>query len=424
MSGSEGSVSRRGFVAKSAAATAVSSFLIVRPELVRGAGNARIRAGIVGVGLRGTQAMIEFLSGNDDVELVSIGDLYQNNLEKALNTVRDPAKYPGIQSKIKVDREHMFTGFDSFQKVLSSDIDLILLDTPPVNRPREFEAAVAAGKHIFAEKPLAVDPVGARRVMVAAKKAEELKLTVGVGAQRRSQPEYQETVRKIKEGAIGGILAAYAYNLGGPLPRLNEKPAGMSELEFKIRNWPQYVSIGGDQIVEQHIHNIDVIQWVLGRPSKVVASGGRAWMPSTWVYGDKYDHISAEFTFPNGVICSSHSRHYQRGCAMRNGELVVGTKGRSTCQDLAPRGPLPPKVQEHVNLVKSIRGQGPYINLAAAVAESTMMTIMARESAFSGKEITWEMIMASKLEFVPPDPEHLPPPGIPAPAVPGQYQFR
>ena len=109
---------------------------------------------------------------------------------------------------------------------------------------------------------------------------------------------------------------------------------------------------------------------------------------------------------------------------MRNGELVVGTKGRSTCEDLAPRGPLPPKVQEHVNLVKSIRGQGPYINLGVAVAESTMMTIMARESAFSGQEITWEMIMASTLEFVPPDPEHLPPPGVAAPAVPGQYQFR
>lgn len=421
---SNGSLSRRGFIRNSAAAGTGSGFLIVRPEMVRAAGSARIRAGIVGVGLRGTQAMVEFLSGNDDVELVSVGDLYENNLEKALNTVRNPAKYPGIQSKIKVDRDHIFTGFDSFQKVLASDIDLILLETPPVNRPREFEAAVAARKHIFAEKPLAVDPVGARRVMAAARKAEELKLTVGVGAHRRSQPEYQETIRKIKEGAIGEIVAAYAYNLSGPLPRLNAKPDGMSELEFKIRNWPQYVAIGGDQIVEQHIHNIDVIHWVLGMPSKVVASGGRAWMPSNWVYGDKYDHISAEFTFPNGVICSSHSRHYRRGCAMRNDELVIGTKGRSTCQDLAPRGPLPPKVQEHVNLVKSIRGQGPYINLGVAVAESTMMTIMARESAFSGKEITWEMIMASTLEFVPPDPDHLPSPGVPAPAVPGQYQFR
>jgi len=286
------------------------------------------------------------------------------------------------------------------------------------------EAAVAARKHIFAEKPLAVDPVGARRAMAVAKKAEELKLTLGVGAHRRSQPEYQKTIQKIKDGAIGEVVAAYAYNLGGPVPRLNEKPDGMSDAEFKIRNWPQYVALGGDQIVEQHIHNLDVIHWLLGRPSKVVASGGRAWMPSTWVYGDKYDHIGAEFTFPNGVICSSHSRHFQRGCATRNGELVIGTKGRSTCQDLAPKGPLPPKVQEHVNLVNSIRGQGPYINLGIAVAESTMMAIMARESAFSGKEITWEMIMASQLEFVPPDPKHLPPDGIPAPAVPGQYQFR
>jgi predicted dehydrogenase len=421
---SDASVSRRGFLRGSAGAGTTGSFMIVRPELVRGAGNATLRAGIVGVGLRGTQAMVEFLSGNDDVELVAVGDLYQSNLEKALEYVRNATRYPAIQSKVRVDREHMFTGFDACQKVLASDIDLILLDTPPIYRPGEFEAAVNARKHIFAEKPLAVDPVGTRRIMAAAKKAEELKLTVGVGAQRRSQPEYQETIRKIKDGAIGEILAAYAYNLGSPLPRLSEKPPGMSELEFKIRNWPQYVSLGGDQIVEQHIHNMDVIQWVLGRPLKVVASGGRAWMPSNWVYGDKYDHIYAEFTYPNGVICSSHSRHYQRGCAMRNGELVIGTRGRSTCQDLAPRGPLPPKVQEHVDLVKSIRGQGPYINLAMAVAESTMMTIMARESAYSGKEVTWEMIMASKLEFVPPDAEHVPPAGVPAPAVPGQYQFR
>ncbi|MCW5978455.1 MAG: Gfo/Idh/MocA family oxidoreductase [Bryobacteraceae bacterium] len=415
-------MSRRGFIQR--AAGAESSLLIARAELMRGAGNGKIRAGIVGVGLRGAQTIIEFLSGNDDVELVSIGDLYPDNIEKALRTVRNSAEGPAIESKLKADREHTFTGFDSFEKVLASDIDLILLVTPPVNRPREVEAAVAARKHIFAEKPLAVDPVGARRVMAAASKAEDLKLTFGVGAQRRSQPEYQETIARIKDGAIGEIVAAYAYNLASPLPRLNEKPAGMSELEFKIRNWPQYVSIGGDQIVEQHIHNIDVIQWILGRPSKVVAMGGRAWMPSNWVYGDKYDHISAEFTFPNGVICSSHSRHYRKGCFMRNGELVVGTKGRSSCQDLAPRGPLPPKVQEQVNLVKSIRGQGPYVNLGVAVAESTMMTIMARESAFSGQEITWEMIMESTLEFAPPAPDRLPPSGVPGPAAPGQYQFR
>jgi predicted dehydrogenase len=422
---SEESLSRRGFLGGSGGAGAAGAFTIIRPELVRGSGSLRIRAGIVGVGLRGTQAMIEFLTGNDDVELVAVGDFYQDKLDKALAEVRNPAKYPAIQSKIKVDPDHLFAGYNSFEKVLASDIDLILLETPPIYRPAQFEAAVAARKHIFAEKPLAVDPVGTRRIMAAARRSEELRLTVGVGAQRRSQPEYQGTIQKIKEGAIGEIVAAYAYNLSGPLPRLNAKPPGMSDMEFKIRNWPQYVALGGDQIVEQHIHNIDVIQWLLGHPSKVVASGGRAWMPKNdYVYGDKYDHISAEFTFPNGVICSSFSRHYRRGCASHNGELVRGTKGRSTCQDLAPRGPLQPKVQEHVNLVKSIRGQGPYINLAMAVAESTLMTIMAREAAFSGKEITWDEIMASRQEFTPPDPDHVPPEGVPDPAVPGEYRFR
>jgi predicted dehydrogenase len=421
---SKGSESRRGLLRKSVVAGAAGSFMIARPEQVRGVGNGKVRAGIVGVGWRGTPAIVEFLSSDDDVELVAMGDLYRNNLELALKTVRNGAKYPAIQSKIKVDPEHMFVGWDAYQKVLACDIDLVLLDTPPVYRPLHFEAAVAAKKHIFAEKPLAIDPAGVRRIMAAAKKSEELKLTVGVGAQRRSHLEYMETIPKIKEGAIGEILAAYAYNLGSPFPRLNEKPAGMSDTEFKIRNWPQYVSIGGDQIVEQHIHNLDVIQWVLGKPLKVVASGGRAWLPSNnWVYGDKFDHISAEFTYPNGVICASHSRHYPKGCAMQGSELVVGTKGRSTCHDLAPRSRVSPYIQEHTNLVKSIRGQGPYVNLAMAVAESTMMAIMARESAYSGQEITWDMIMQSKLEFQPPDADHDLPPGIPAAAVPGQYRF-
>jgi predicted dehydrogenase len=412
MSHPTGTASRRTFLGNSAG------------YFVAGAARPAVRAGIVGVGWRGMPAIVELLSGDDTVELVAIGDLFENNVEKALRTVRDEKKYPAIQSRIKVDRDHIFLGFDAYQKVLASDIDLVMLETPPVYRPLHFEAAVAAKKHIFAEKPLGIDPVGVRRVMAAARKSEELKLTVGVGAQRRSAPEYVGTIEKIRSGAIGEIVAAQAFWLGSPFPRLDRKPDEMNESEFKIRNWPQYVSIGGDQIVEQHIHNLDVMQWVLGRPLKVVASGGRAWLPANdWVYGDKYDHIAAEFTYPNGVVCSSHSRHYPKGCAMRAGELVIGTRGRSNCQDMAPRGRVSPYVQEHTNLIRSIRGEGPYVNLAMAVAESSMMAVMARESAYSGLEITWDMIMASRLEHRAPGAGYTLPPGIAKPAVPGEYQF-
>ena len=417
-------LSRRGFLRGSGgAAAAGSAFTIVRPELVRGAGRARLRAGIVGCGNRGSYTIYEFLGGNDDVELVAMGDLYKDRIERCLGLVRQ--RHPAVLPKMKVDPENMFTGFDAYRKVLASDIDVVLLVTPPVYRPLHFEAAVAARKHIFAEKPLGVDPVGVRRLMAAARKSEELKLTVVVGAQRRNQPEYIGTIEKIRHGAIGEIAALYAYWMGRPIVRLNEKPAGMGDVEFQTRNWYCYLWLSGGQVVEQHVHNIDVINWVMGtHPVKALASGGRCWRPLNEAHGDIYDHVSTEFEYANGVKFTSHGRHFPPECTSRIGEWVVGTKGRSNCMDLAPQGPLNPKVQEHVNFVKSIRGQGPYINMAMAVAESTMTGIMARESAYSGMEITWDMIMASRQELMPAGIENNPQLGVPPLPVPGEYRFR
>lgn len=414
-------VSRRGFLGGSAAAG--SAFTIVKPELVRGAGRAPLKAGIVGCGNRGTYTISEFLRGNDDVELVAMGDLYMDRLERSLNLIRE--RHPGILPKMKVDREHMFTGFDAYKKVLASDIDVVLLVTPPVYRPVHFEAAVAAKKHIFAEKPLGVDPVGVRRLMAAARKAEAMRLSVGVGAQRRNQPEYVGTIEKIRHGAIGEIAALYAYWMGRPIVRLTEKPPGMGDVEFQTRDWYSYLWLSGGQLVEQHVHNIDVMNWVMGtHPVKALATGGRCWRPMNDAHGDIYDHVSTEFEYANGVRLSSYGRHFPSECTSRIGELVVGTKGRSNCADMAPKGPLDAKIQEQVNFVNSIRGQGPYMNMAMAVAESTMTAIMARESAYSGMEITWDMIMASQQELMPAGVENNPQLGIPPLPVPGQYKFR
>ena len=205
-----------------------------------------------------------------------------------------------------------------------------MLATPPGYRPMHFEAAVEAKKHIFCEKPFGTDPVGVRRFMAAARKSEELKLTVVTGAQRRFQRPYVETVEKIQNGAIGDIVATYAYWVGTPVIQVKARDPKWSDVEWQHRNWYSFVWICGDQIVEQHLHNIDVSNWVMGmHPVKVVASGGAAWRPREEMYGNIYDHIDADFVYPNGVHMSSHCRQYRRqpGTYMNVSELVVGHEG-------------------------------------------------------------------------------------------------
>src|SRR5580704_6438516 len=216
-------ISRRSFLTKSTAAGAVvTAFTIIRPELVRGAGDERLKAGLVGCGGRGTEAAQQHLHGNENVELVAMGDIFEDHLEESLDKIRN-SKYTGVAEKVKVDPEHHFVGFDAYKKVLASDIDIVMLCTPPGYRPMHFEAAVEAKKHVFAEKPFGTDPVNVRRFMTAAKKSEELKLTVMSGAQRRSQKEYVETIHRIKDGEIGDITAAYAYWVGTPVIQQKER---------------------------------------------------------------------------------------------------------------------------------------------------------------------------------------------------------
>ncbi len=415
-------LTRRNFLGSSTRLGAAAT--VLRPDQVRGQGRQKLKAGIVGCGARGTQTIGEFLSGNDDVELRAMGDLYQDKLDKALDTANTSDRYGDVSAKISVTPERMFTGWDSYKQVLASDIDVVLLVTPPPYRATHFEAAIAAKKHVFMEKPLAVDPVNCRKIMEVAKLARAEHLTVGVGAQRRNQPEYVDTIDRIPNGALGEILSCYAWWQSSPIYRFPDRPDGMGDVEFQTRNWYRYIWISGDQVVEQHIHNINAINWFMGmHPVKVAATGGRSWMPLDNKHGNNYDHLTAEFTYPNGVVSMSQCRHFPRECYRKVGEMVIGAKGKSNCRDMAPKGPLRPKVQEHVNLVKSIRGQGPYINFAHEVAESTMTAIMARESAYSGQEITWEMIMKSNLELLPNNIESNPELGIPAPPVPGEYKL-
>jgi predicted dehydrogenase len=258
-------------------------------------------------------------------------------------------------------------------------------------------------------------------------------LTVMSGAQRRNDAAYRVTWEKVRNGAIGDIAAMYAYWVGSPVLQFQGSPnwpgpAGKrdpnwSDMVFQNRNWYSFVWICGDQVVEQHLHNIDVCNWFMGtHPEKVFASGGVAWRPREEVYGNIYDHLDADFIYPNSVHMSSHCRQYPRGSYQNVSELIVGTKGRTNCHDMGTKGENP-YVQEHIAMINSIRGTGPYINDGMAVAESTLTCIMARESSYSGQEITWDQIMTSQLDLQPGnfdyDANH-PPTPLP---VPGQYKF-
>lgn len=405
---------------------AAGTFLIATPQQVRAVGPEKLKAGIVGFGGRGRQAAVDLLTGDPNAELHYVGDLFEDQLETNLNWLRDANRHPKIQAQVKVTPETRFMGFNAFERVMTSDCDLVILATPPGYRPQHFEAAIKANKHVFCEKPFGTDPVGVRRFMEAAKESERKKLTVVSGAQRRFQKEYVESVDQIQQGKLGDIRALYAYWVGTPVI---QQPKGRNpkwgDMTWQHRNWYSFVWLGGDQIVEQHLHNIDVCNWVMGNqhPVKVVATGGAVWRPRDEVHGNIYDHISADFEYANGVRLSSYCRQFPRGLHTRIAEQVVCAKGQSNVRDLGTRDSLNPYVAEHIALTKSIRGAGPYINHAMAVAESTMTCIMARESAYSGREITWEQIMASTLDLQPKAfgyDEKMTAPPLP---VPGTYQF-
>lgn len=418
--------SRRSFLgAASSAGAAASAFMIIKPQLVRGQGKERLKAGLVGCGGRGTGAMMDLLQGTENVDITAMGDMFEDRLEGSLRTVRERAEKAGVANRIKVEPDHRFMGPDAYQKVLATDIDIVMLCTPPGYRPLHFEAAIKAGKHLFAEKPFAVDAVGCRKVMDACREATRKNLTIVTGAQRRYQKEYVETVDKIRSGAIGEILSAEAHWEGTPVIQQRTRNPQWSDSEFQHRAWYSFVWICGDQIVEQHLHNIDVINWVMGmHPVKVTAMGGAAWRPREEIYGNIYDHVASQFEYANGVRMMSYGRQYPRELGYNNiGELVVGSKGKSDCRNMGTRANVSPYVAEHTAMVASIRGERPYINDGMAVAESTMTCIMARESAYSGMTITWDMMMQSKQDLMPKDLSNeakIPVPPLP---VPGVYKF-
>jgi len=389
-------LTRRGFLATSGAAAAT----LMAPR-VFAQGNDRIRVGLIGCGGRGTGAAFDSYNADPAVDIVAVGDVFPDRAEGAFNRMKE-----AMGNRCKVTRETVFTGFDAYKKVLATDCDLVILATPPGFRPYHFEAAIDAGKHVFMEKPVATDAPGVRRVIAAGEKAAGRRLCVVAGTQRRHDSAYREVIERIHDGAVGDVVCTRAYWNQGALWSVNREPT-MSDVEWQLRNWLYFTYLSGDHICEQHIHNIDVCNWVKNaHPSKAVALGGRQ-VRTEPVYGHIFDHFAVEYTYADESKMHSYCRQ-QEGTAANVSEFVVGTKGTA---DPAGRingenafrwqGDKPnPYVQEHKHLIDSIRGDR-RLNEAVQVAESTLTAIMGRMAAYTGQEVTWEQAMASEELLMP-----------------------
>jgi predicted dehydrogenase len=415
--------SRRDFIKVTAAAGTTLAAAGLRVPAVHAAGSDEIRIGLIGCGGRGRGAVFNALEAAPGVRLVAIADAFVDRIEEGKK------RFAELGEAAQVPDERCFVGLDAYEKVIASDVNYVILATPPGFRPAHLEAAVAAGKHIFTEKPVAVDGPGFRSVMAAYEGAKTKGLGVGAGTQRRHQQGYIETMTRLKEGAIGDIVAARAYfNMG----ELWNKPRqrGWTDLEWQMRNWLYFTWLSGDHIVEQHVHNLDVVNWAMGaHPVRAEGMGGRQSRIST-DYGHIFDHFAVDYEYENGVHMMSMCRQVP-DCANRVGEAFAGTKGSCETEPgpsrFLIRGETPwrfedeapsPYVQEHKDLIGSIRAGSP-INELATVAEATMTAIMGRMSAYSGKAVTWDEAVNSTESLVSEDLAFGPMPMPPVPR-PGQ----
>jgi len=417
-------LSRRAFIKTSAAFSLAS--LAAPSSRIYAAGSDKLRVGMIGCGGRGTGAAKDCVESSPNVEIVAMGDLFQDRLDKSLARLSRE-----VDDMVSVTEDTSFTGFDAYKKVLACDIDMVILATPPHFRPEHLAAAVEAGKHVFMEKPVAVDPVGVRWVIESSEAAAKKGLAVVAGTQRRHQEHYLEVMKRIHNGDMGELVSGQCYwNQDGLW--VKKKRPEWSDMEWQCRNWLYFTWLSGDHIVEQHVHNIDVINWAMGsHPVECLGMGGRE-VRTGPEYGNIFDHFAVEFKYPNGARVLSMCRQMD-GCAGQVSERVAGTNG--TCYTDGSNGYIEgpnaykyegkspsPYVQEHADLIAGIR-QGRPLNEGRRVAESVMTAIMGRMSAYTGRALQWDWVMnASKLDLRPPKYEFGDLPVRPV-AIPGKTEL-
>jgi predicted dehydrogenase len=426
-SGDGPATSRRDFI-KTTAVAAVGSSIAAGFENLPGAyadGSDVIKIGLVGCGGRGTGAAIDAITSAKGVRLVAMGDVFKDRLEESRRSL---SKRFGAEFG-PPDDDHCFTGFDAGEKVIASDVNYIILATPPGFRPQHLKAAVSAGKNVFTEKPVAVDGTGIRAVLSLVEQAKAKGLGIAAGTQRRHQVGYVEMMKRVHAGAVGEIVAARCYWNQGPLWK-KDRQKEWTDLEWQMRNWLYFTWLSGDHIVEQHVHNIDVINWAMrAHPAQAVGMGGRQARTDP-AYGHIFDHFAIDYEYENGVHLASMCRQIG-GCENNVSESLVGTKGACNFGRYSITGAREwkfpkekdnqPYVQEHTDLIASIRSGKP-INELQTVAESTLTAIMGRMSAYTGKAVTWAQALNSKEDLMAAKLEWGPMP-VPPVAIPGQTQL-
>ncbi|GHT60178.1 oxidoreductase [Bacteroidia bacterium] len=380
------------------------------PDLVDIAADGRaLKAGIIGCGGRGSGAAFNFLNAANGVTITALGDTFSDRLEDLASQLKS-------KKNIDIPADKKFTGLDAYKNVIDSDVDVVIVCTPPNFRPIIFQYAIEKGKHAFLEKPICVDSVGYRTIMVTAKQAAAKGLSVVTGTQRHHQRSYVESYKQIMNGLIGEITGGTVYWNGGML-WCNERQSKWSDCEWMIRDWVNWKWLSGDHIVEQHVHNLDVFTWFSGlKPVSAVGFGSR----QRRLTGDQFDNFSIDFEMENGVHLHSMCRQIS-GCANNVSEFIQGAKGSWNSQTMeikdlkgnvlwkydyeAEKGNFKqtdPYTLEHVNWINHIRS-GKVIDQASETAVSNMAAIMGRESAYTGQKITWDEMTASSLDLYPKD---------------------
>jgi myo-inositol 2-dehydrogenase/D-chiro-inositol 1-dehydrogenase len=396
---------RREFI-RNATAAAVATTVASRFERLAGAyaaGSDEIRVGLVGCGGRGTGAAGNVLKAAPGVRVVALADAFQDRLDQGRKALA--SEHPDTAT---IADDHCFVGLDAYQSLLKTDVNYVILATPPGFRPIHIKAAIDAGKNIFAEKPVAVDSAGVRQCISMADEIASRGLAMAAGTQYRHFDPYIQSMQRLHDGAIGKITAARAYYNTSELWH-HERQPDWTDLENQVRNWLYYTWLSGDHIVEQFVHNIDAMNWALqGHPVRAIATGGRQ-VRTAPEFGHIYDHFAVAYEYDNGVFCTAMCRQ-QNGTDKKVSNEFTGTTGSAVVlPTYVIQGPNPWKyegdpndmyVQEHTDLIASIRAGKP-LNELKQVAESTLTAVMGRMSAYSGKTITWDEAINSPESLMP-----------------------
>jgi predicted dehydrogenase len=391
-------LSRRDFIAGSAAAGAV----LASPRLFANTQSSdSIKVGLIGCGGRGTGAAVDAFRSTKGVSVIAMGDLFEDRLTSSRNNLKAVLK-----DSYKVTDDSAHVGWDAYKKVIASDADYVIIGTPPAFRPQILAEAINAGKHVFMEKPVAVDAPGIRSILESSHKADMKGLSIVAGTQRRHDRGYRAVIERIHDGQIGDIRSMRTWWNGGELWHKARKPE-WSDVEYQVRNWLYYTYLSGDHITEQHVHQLDIANWVMqGHPIKAYGMGGRQKRTDP-AYGHIYDHFAIQYTFENEMVHHSMCRQMD-GTASRVSEHVTGSKGTSNCSTNIYGDDVwkfvgkreNPYVLEHRDLINAIRS-GNQVNEGVNVAHATMAAIMGRMAAYTGKEITWDMAINSEEELFP-----------------------